>query len=237
MGVERLVSTINWSFSGSMLIYQRVSPVLDSCTVTKFDSDSTHLYAFVAPCIFVFCVVQRNHAMDSAGPAIDVSQFFARLTIDVSWYLHNPSLLNSRIPSPIHVISTPILWSQIWDRKPLHPFLVAGGPNRGWDNLNRFTLWLFNIAMENGPFIDDFPIKTSIYEGFSMAMLNNQMVICMMIYPPYILVLQPHENWPINFDKPHQLIQQDVWLQLLFKKSLINQIYPPYIHGIMLSRP
>jgi hypothetical protein len=30
--------------------------------------------------------------------------------------------------------------------------------------------------MENGPFIDDCPIKTSIYEGFSMAMLNNQMV-------------------------------------------------------------
>ena len=39
------------------------------------------------------------------------------------------------------------------------------------------TLWLFNIAMENGPFIDGFPIKTSIYKGFSMAMLNNQMVI------------------------------------------------------------
>jgi len=30
--------------------------------------------------------------------------------------------------------------------------------------------------MEHGPFIDDFPIKTSIYKGFSMAMLNNQMV-------------------------------------------------------------
>ena len=40
----------------------------------------------------------------------------------------------------------------------------------------QFTLWLFNIAMENGPFIGDFPIETSIYEGFSMAMLNNQMV-------------------------------------------------------------
>ena len=39
-----------------------------------------------------------------------------------------------------------------------------------------YTIWLFNIAMENGPFIDDFPIKTSIYKGFSMAMLNNQMV-------------------------------------------------------------
>jgi len=39
------------------------------------------------------------------------------------------------------------------------------------------TLWLFNIAMENDPFIDYVPIKTSIYEGFSMAMSNNQMLI------------------------------------------------------------
>ena len=40
------------------------------------------------------------------------------------------------------------------------------------------TLWLFNIAMENGPFIDDFPIKTSIYkEFFHSYMLNNQRVI------------------------------------------------------------
>jgi hypothetical protein len=31
--------------------------------------------------------------------------------------------------------------------------------------------------MENGPFIDGFPIKTSIYKGFSIAMLNNQMVM------------------------------------------------------------
>ena len=30
--------------------------------------------------------------------------------------------------------------------------------------------------MENDPFIDDFPIKTSMYNGFSMAMLNNQML-------------------------------------------------------------
>ena len=39
------------------------------------------------------------------------------------------------------------------------------------------TLWLFNIAMENCPFIDDFPIKISVCKGFSMAMLNNQRVI------------------------------------------------------------
>ena len=38
------------------------------------------------------------------------------------------------------------------------------------------TIWLFNIAIENSPFIDDFPTKTTIYRGFSMAMLNNQRV-------------------------------------------------------------
>ena len=47
------------------------------------------------------------------------------------------------------------------------------------------TLWLFNIAMENCPFIDDFPIKTSIYKGFSMVMLNDQMVY-ISIYVPWI---------------------------------------------------
>ena len=34
--------------------------------------------------------------------------------------------------------------------------------------------------MENGPLMDDFPTKTSIYKGFSMAMLNNQRVMDMM---------------------------------------------------------
>jgi hypothetical protein len=53
---------------------------------------------------------------------------------------------------------------------------VPQGKSRRMLLLFKGTLWLFNIAMENGPFIDDFPIKTSIYKGFSMAMLNNQMV-------------------------------------------------------------
>jgi len=52
----------------------------------------------------------------------------------------------------------------------LNPMVILG------DKRIYTTLWLFNIAMENGSFIDDFPIKTSIYKGFSMAMLNNQMV-------------------------------------------------------------
>ena len=45
------------------------------------------------------------------------------------------------------------------------------------DGSTPFTLWLFSIAMENGLFIDDFPIEPSIYKVFSMAMLNNQMVV------------------------------------------------------------
>ena len=46
--------------------------------------------------------------------------------------------------------------------------------------------------MENVPFIDDFPIKTSIYKGFSMAMLNNQMVY---IYIPQTSRNQSYWNY------------------------------------------
>ena len=37
------------------------------------------------------------------------------------------------------------------------------------------TLLLLNIAMQNGPFIDGLPFLKM--GGFSMAMLNNQMVL------------------------------------------------------------
>ena len=57
------------------------------------------------------------------------------------------------------------------------PFLLDHGLLEGYHWITPSTLWLFNIAMENDPFIDVFPISTSIYKGFSMAMLNNQMVI------------------------------------------------------------
>ena len=47
--------------------------------------------------------------------------------------------------------------------------------------------------MENGPFIDDFPIKATIYRGFSMAMLNNQMVafVCSMSFDHFRATLKP----------------------------------------------
>ena len=61
------------------------------------------------------------------------------------------------------------------DSQSIHSRIPSGGEIN--ISSRSVTLWLFNIAMENGPFIDDVPIKTSIYKGFSMAMLNNQMVI------------------------------------------------------------
>jgi len=45
----------------------------------------------------------------------------------------------------------------------------------GWFKINDYyivTLWLFNIAMENGPFIDGLPIKNGDFPW----LLNNQMV-------------------------------------------------------------
>ena len=50
------------------------------------------------------------------------------------------------------------------------------------------TLWLFNIAKENGPFIDNVHIKPSIYNRLSIAMLNSQMVY-IYIYVVHTLML------------------------------------------------
>ena len=62
------------------------------------------------------------------------------------------------------------------------------------------------MAMENGPFIDDFPIKTSIYKGFSMAMLNNQMVYQRFAQNPLMtslgLSIFSIRHWFIRSDTP-----------------------------------
>ena len=42
--------------------------------------------------------------------------------------------------------------------------------------ITSITLWSFNIAMENCQFSDVFSIKVSIYDEFSIAMRNNQML-------------------------------------------------------------
>ena len=66
-----------------------------------------------------------------------------------------------------------------------HHFLLENRPtttlyNISTEKVTILTLWLFIIAMENGPFIDDFPsIKTSIFMVgiFHGYVSHNQMVI------------------------------------------------------------
>ena len=69
------------------------------------------------------------------------------------------------------------------------------------------TLWLLNIAMENGPSIVDFPLKTSIHEGFSMAMLNNQMGIVSHVF----------------FGKSWKPCRHRIWVtQWHYKSTIVN---------------
>ena len=60
------------------------------------------------------------------------------------------------------------------------------------------TLWLVDIAMENGPFIDDFPIKLSIYTGISMVMLNNQRV--------YSSIHMIYKSWYYGYIPPITMV-------------------------------
>ena len=55
-------------------------------------------------------------------------------------------------------------WVSCTDRNPLSPSWSHQGTTDHWSTPSG-TLWLFNIAMENDPFIDDVPIKTTIYRG------------------------------------------------------------------------
>jgi len=67
-----------------------------------------------------------------------------------------------------------------WARPPVLGVSAAPRQSRtsfkevqGTEKSVEFTLWLFNIAMENCPFTDDFPMKTSIYNGFSIAKITR----------------------------------------------------------------
>ena len=51
-----------------------------------------------------------------------------------------------------------------------------------------YNLVMTNIAMENYPFIDDFPTKTTIYKGFSMAN-SSKIMVRHLLYLLYLLYL------------------------------------------------
>ena len=80
---------------------------------------------------------------------------------------------------------------------------------------NPHIIWLLNIAMENAPFIDNFPIKTSIYSGFSMAMSNNQMVgVGSILEPRSVLEClsgpqRSTASWPAGVSRQRQLVRPE----------------------------
>ena len=41
---------------------------------------------------------------------------------------------------------------------------------------NWYTPVIKHVLLENGPFVSDFPIKTSMYREFSIGMLDDQRV-------------------------------------------------------------
>ena len=60
------------------------------------------------------------------------------------------------------------------------------------------------MAMENPPFMDDFPIETSIYRGFSIAMFDYQRVTMVLsIRKILVIVVINQVNATVN--GPHEL--------------------------------
>ena len=83
-----------------------------------------------------------------------------------------PMYISGRFSTCSRCCKSWYLWKTTSRHESFQLFFFLVNQRTNW----AYTLWLFNIAMENSSFIDDFPIKTFIYKGFSMAMLNNQMV-------------------------------------------------------------
>ena len=75
--------------------------------------------------------------------------------------------------------------------------------------------------MENGPFTDDFPNKTSIYNGFSIAMLNYQRVI--LWYTQWYSIFRHFDDWSRPFC---------VWINAIYP-----DFYPPVDHIIYRPCP
>ena len=83
-----------------------------------------------------------------------------------------------------------------------------------------YTLWLFNIAMEN------VPIGTSIYKGFSMAMLNN----------PRVYILYYTIAWVLLPSSKRLHVENLPFVDLFLKGnrgfSISTLVYPKVLGGL-----
>ena len=105
-----------------------------------------------------------------AFPEVDF--FFLSCFVVSIWFLGLSTFEQQIICTPFG--SVLCMKRRAWQREEVFYFCALHGFH--FVLAVKLTLWLFNIAMENEPFIDYFPIKTTSYRGFSVDMLNNQMV-------------------------------------------------------------
>ena len=84
---------------------------------------------------FVFNIVKNNAVKACPKPWCDLLKGYP-LTIQPSWFHKTSGVIDAGFTIKKNIISNPI------------PYIYIS-----------CTLWLFNIAMENGPFIVDLPIK------------------------------------------------------------------------------
>jgi len=57
------------------------------------------------------------------------------------------------------------------------PWILYGNPKTsGFKMIHDYPSVIKHVFFRNPPFIDDFPIKTFIYRGFSIATFDFQMV-------------------------------------------------------------
>ena len=100
-----------------------------------------------------------------------------------SWLVRIQTCGKSNAMNQYKPSRSPIIWGLSWGYE---YSIWIRQPNAGWFTIG-FTkiyqriyihvpLWLFSIAMENGPLTDDFPVQCSVYNGFSIAISNNQRV-------------------------------------------------------------
>ena len=157
------------------------------------------IYVFMYLCLYVCTYVCMHACMHVCT--------YVHISIYIQWYKHLDDQKSSSQFSSEKAI--PVAF-------PSHPWTCATRL-LAWEN-NRtqwgchqvpclITLWLFNIAMENCPFIDGLPGFTYKKWWFSMAMLNNQMVpqdkeSCKLQYLGFMVVIsivngdyKPTYNW------------------------------------------
>ena len=151
--------------------------------------------------------INHGGVLSSTMKNQDLTRFLCMFDLFDHWIWGFPKMVR-KIPNWwFQYQDSPTIWGYLYVRNPqffVWVVIWVRFVDQSWNHKccchfhcnYSYTIWIFNIAMENGPFTDDFPIKTSIYHGFSIAMLNNQMVGVLQFWPEPLLC---NEHFPMTY--------------------------------------